>query len=159
MLYLIFENYDELKSSISYLNKNKTILRHFDLGEITKFILYINKKGYLKERYSVNTYFEDIGDINVIKLKEYYILLLSKIKKNYNEIYEHFQEKKQPLHKSVVKITTEDAHTLTDGPTIYLTNDVDKIGKFYLKVTNIIAPSTTIKTITAIQKVNKKRFF
>jgi hypothetical protein len=135
--HLIFENYDELKSSISYLNKNKTILRHFDLGEITKFILYINKKGYLKERYSVNTYFEDIGDINVIKLKEYYILLLSKIKKNYNEIYEHFQEKKQPLHKSVVKITTEDAHTLTDGPTIYLTNDVDKIGKFYLKVTNI----------------------
>jgi len=135
--HLIFEKYDELKLCISYLNKNKTILRHFDLGEITKFILYINKKQFLKDRYNINTYFEDISNINVIKLKEYYILLLSKIKKNYDEIYEHFQERKQPLHKSVVKITTNDAHTLTDGPTIYLTNDVDKIGKFYLKVTNI----------------------
>ena len=36
-----------------------------------------------------------------------------------------------------ILITTEDAYTLTDGPTIFLADDVDKIGKFYIKHTNI----------------------
>lgn len=135
--HLIFNNYEDVKKCVNYLNTNKTILRHFDLGEITRFILYVNKKNLLKERYTINTYFQDINNINVIKLKEYYVLILSKLKKSYEEIYQHFQSKKEPLHTSVVKITTDDAHTLTDGPTIYLTNDVNKIGNFYLKVTNI----------------------
>ena len=34
-------------------------------------------------------------------------------------------------------ITTEDAHTLTDGPTIYLCDDVSKIGNFYIQQSNI----------------------
>lgn len=33
--------------------------------------------------------------------------------------------------------TTEDAHTLTDGPTIFLCEDVVKIGKFYIQKTSI----------------------
>ena len=36
-----------------------------------------------------------------------------------------------------VSITTQDAYTLTDGPTIFLTEDVDKIGKYYIALTNI----------------------
>jgi hypothetical protein len=36
-----------------------------------------------------------------------------------------------------VSITTTDAYTLTDGPTIFLTEDVDKIGKYYIALTNI----------------------
>jgi hypothetical protein len=36
-----------------------------------------------------------------------------------------------------ILLTTADAHTLTDGPTIFLTEDVDKIGKFYLQQTKI----------------------
>jgi hypothetical protein len=36
-----------------------------------------------------------------------------------------------------VSITTQDAYTLTDGPTIFLTDDVDKIGKYYIALTNI----------------------
>ena len=36
-----------------------------------------------------------------------------------------------------ILITTVDAHTLTDGPTIYLAEDVDKIGKFYLQQSHI----------------------
>ena len=38
-----------------------------------------------------------------------------------------------------VSITTSDAYTLTDGPTIFLADDVDKIGKFYIQQTNIQA--------------------
>lgn len=36
-----------------------------------------------------------------------------------------------------VLLTTTDAHTLTDGPTIFLTDDVSKIGKFYIQQTKI----------------------
>lgn len=36
-----------------------------------------------------------------------------------------------------ILLTTADAHTLTDGPTIFLVEDVDKIGKFYIQQSRI----------------------
>jgi hypothetical protein len=36
-----------------------------------------------------------------------------------------------------ILLTTTDAHTLTDGPTLYLAEDVDKIGKFYIQQSKI----------------------
>lgn len=36
-----------------------------------------------------------------------------------------------------ILLTTVDAHTLTDGPTIYLAEDVDKIGNFYIQQSHI----------------------
>jgi len=36
-----------------------------------------------------------------------------------------------------ILLTTQDAHTLTDGPTIFLAEDVDKIGKFYIQQSHI----------------------
>ena len=41
-----------------------------------------------------------------------------------------------------VLITTEDAHTLTDGPTIYLAEDIQKIGQFCIQQTKI--PQTVL---------------
>jgi len=51
-------------------------------------------------------------------------------------------------YESIIKITTDDAYTLTDGPTIFITNDVKKIAKFYLKVTNI--PDKELEELTTI---------
>ena len=44
-----------------------------------------------------------------------------------------------------ILLTTRDAHTLTDGPTIFLAEDVDKIGKFYIQQSNI--PEIVISSI------------
>lgn len=44
---------------------------------------------------------------------------------------------KGPKNTLGLNITTTDAHTLTDGPTIYLTNNVENLGKFYLMQSNI----------------------
>jgi hypothetical protein len=44
-----------------------------------------------------------------------------------------------------VYITTKDAHTLTDGPTIFLANDVHKISKFCIQQSNI--PVSVMKDI------------
>ena len=38
---------------------------------------------------------------------------------------------------SAIYITTKDAYTLTDGPTIFLSNDVEKIAKFCIQQSNI----------------------
>jgi hypothetical protein len=45
-----------------------------------------------------------------------------------------------PLSSNPIKgmlLTTSDAHTLTDGPTIFLVEDVDKISKFYIQQSRI----------------------
>ena len=44
-----------------------------------------------------------------------------------------------------VYITTKDAYTLTDGPTLFLTDDLEKIAKFYLKQSYI--PASTLAVI------------
>ena len=38
---------------------------------------------------------------------------------------------------SGVYVTTKDAHTLTDGPTIFISNDIEKIAKFCIQQANI----------------------
>ena len=53
--------------------------------------------------------------------------------------------KPPPINLLGLQVTTSDAHTLTDGPTIYLTNNVDNLGKFYIKNTGL--PETIQKSI------------
>tara|TARA_B100001173_G_C16017695_1_gene560488 strand:+ start:72 stop:2576 length:2505 start_codon:yes stop_codon:yes gene_type:complete len=44
--------------------------------------------------------------------------------------------KQNELYRGLL-LTTRDAHTLTDGPTIFMAEDVQKIAKFYVKTSNI----------------------
>ena len=52
-------------------------------------------------------------------------------------IFSHFQTKKKALYNKPIKITTSDAYTLTDGPTIYLADNIEKIGTYCLKIAKI----------------------
>ena len=54
-----------------------------------------------------------------------------------------------------IYITTKDAHTLTDGPTIFITNDVDKISQFCLQQSNI--PSIVMTDI--LSKIEKNNIY
>jgi len=51
-----------------------------------------------------------------------------------------------PQEQTGIYITTRDAFTLTNGPTIFLANDVDKIAKFCIQTANI--PAQVMKDIT-----------
>ena len=55
-----------------------------------------------------------------------------------------------PPPSSGILITTSDAHTLTDGPTIFLTEDAKKIGNFYIQQSEI--PKSVFQEI--IQKID-----
>jgi len=134
-----------VKSSVNHLKKYKTLLRHFDVRAVTEFIVYVNKKIDIKSRYKIDEYFDSIEDITVMSIKEYYLKLLTAIKKSYTEVFQYFKGKRQPLYPKPIKITTNDAYTLTDGPTIYLANDIEKIGKFCLLTAKI--PSVMLDAI------------
>jgi len=57
-----------------------------------------------------------------------------------------------------VYVTTKDAYTLTDGPTIFLTNDVEKIAKFYIQQANIpnLVMDEIMKKIEFNNSLNEK---
>lgn len=135
--HLIYSDYKKIKKCIRHIKKYKTLLRHFDIKAVCKFIIYVNKNCNLSEPYQINNYFDSIETINIMSIKEYYIKLLGTIKKEYSSVYEYFQAKKKALYDKPIKITTSDAYTLTDGPTIYLANNIEKIGEFCLKIAKI----------------------
>jgi hypothetical protein len=59
---------------------------------------------------------------------------------------------------SAIYITTKDAYTLTDGPTIFLANDVEKVAKFYIQQSHIPSKimETILETIQYNNTINEK---
>ena len=133
----IFADYENVLKCINHIEEYKTLLRHFDIKEICKFIKYVHENNLIKSHYRINNYFVDLDEINTNSLKIYYLFIIKKLKKKYIDVYNYFDNKKEKMYESCIKITTSDASTLTDGPTIFLTNDVKKLSMIYLKVSNI----------------------
>jgi hypothetical protein len=154
MPHYMYDNFRQLKKCARHIERNKTILRHIDVEDMVKFICYVNKKNYINDEYKITTYFETVADITIINLKIYYLRLLMLVKDNYPTIYSHFQNERKKMFDSVIKITTNDAYTLTDGPTIFLTGDVERLGKFYLRVSNI--PEDELDNILKVMEKNER---
>jgi hypothetical protein len=100
--HLHYEDPDKVRAVADYCNKNKTLLRYFDVDGIVQFIKLVHFLQYKKtgqtmmdERYTMDEYFDDITDIHMSSLKEYYLVLLQNI--NYN----HWST----LHQCTVKMT------------------------------------------------------
>jgi len=90
------------------------------------------------QRYLPENMFSDIGEITMTSIKEYYLLLLENIRPKYwSRVYDTLIGVRKPKFASVVNLSTSDAHTLTDGPTIYLTENVDKVAAFMLQIAKI----------------------
>jgi hypothetical protein len=90
------------------------------------------------QRYLPDNMFGDVGEITMTSIKEYYLLLLENIRPKYwPRVYETLMNVRKPKFTSVVNLSTSDAHTLTDGPTIYLTENVDKVAAFMLQIAKI----------------------
>jgi hypothetical protein len=138
--HFLFEKYEDVVTSAEHCMNYKTLLRYFDLGQVVKFIIYINEKEYYTNpaRLAIDRYFDDITNINMTNIKLYYLALLKNIKPEmWSEIYEKMKEERKQVFESNIYFTTSDAHTLTDGPTIFLTNDVEKIAKFAIQNSKI----------------------
>ena len=143
-----------------YIDSNKTLLRYVDLDECISFIEYVNKKKiYRKDVFNVDNYFVEIEDITIDSIKIYYLILLKNIiPEEWKKVYIFLTKKRVRKYESTAYITTRDAYTLVNGPTIYLTNDIDKIAVFCIQ--NMKFPDNIIKnisdTIAKNGEINKK---
>jgi hypothetical protein len=90
------------------------------------------------QRYLPENMFTDIGEITMTSIKEYYLILLENIRPKYwPRVYDTLTGVRKPKFASVVNLSTSDAHTLTDGPTIYLSENVDKVAAYMLQIAKI----------------------
>ena len=218
--HFLFSDLGELRECAEYCEKNKTLLRYFDLAEIVRFIEFCHStavfaKGTegnegLPDYIRISGYFADISEITMNSLKLYYLELLKYLSKtlssdsayvgktNCFEVLEKTRLKKfdvslggsstasssatgsvplsrttsmqyapttsqPPITKSHsdmsylgnnanagtakqpeipasiqgILLTTTDAYTLTDGPTIFLAEDIERIATFYMKMSKI----------------------
>lgn len=143
--YLYGENeYDKILEVVSHCKKNKTLLRYIDLNEAINFIMFINanknnQDRFIKsERYTLENNLSSFSCINITSIKEYYLQLLGNLKKDtWPFIYKTVTDVRKKRMESTINISTTDAHTLTDGPTIFLAENIEKIAKFYIQSAKI----------------------
>jgi hypothetical protein len=140
-----YKEYSDLQKCVSHCRKYMTLLRYFDLKEIIKFIEFVDETENVipeekEEDLSIENRYDDLTNLNINQIKEHYLEILENIVPSYwPQIYTHFQESRSRLFQSTVYMGTADAHTLTDGPTIFLTQNVEKISKFVLQTAKIPA--------------------
>ncbi len=137
----MFSDYNEVKESVKHCEKNPTLLRYLDLQEIVKIISYINDKNLIPENILIKNYFNTIDSITMKSIKNYYLFVLKNIDlEKWNNVYNYYHNNiKSKKYDSNINIVTKDAFTLTDGPTIYLAENTEKIGKFCIQVAKIPA--------------------
>jgi len=140
--HLLYEDYSELRKCVRHCEANRTLLRYFDLSEIIRYIKYVTKHNMLDPEYNIDTYFTNISDITMKSLKLYYLESLKHLdREKWSEAHRELKSTQELKFAGAggIKLTTSDAHTLTDGPTIFLADDVEKIGKVYIQNSNIPA--------------------
>jgi len=137
--HLKYQEYQQFRLSINHCKNYKTLLRYYDLKEIIAFISYMDTNGRIaNSRLSIEDSYSDINNLTMNQIKIHYLELLDCITEDeWSDVYMHFQNCRKPKYDSSIYVATKDAHTLTDGPTIFLSENVEKIAKFILQTSKI----------------------
>ena len=183
------EDYNKTKEIANHCDNYLTLLRYFDLKEVVEFITYVNSNNYGNSKTRIERHFETLNDFNMKNIKKYYVFLLQNIiESNWGLIYTHFREIRRPRifendtidpkGNKIIKLrsigtgtsikngtsgvyfTTKDSYTLTDGPTILISNDIEKIAKFCIQQANIpsVVMDEIMKKIEYNNVINERLF-
>lgn len=127
----LYPDYDTMQESVANISTRLSILKYIDINEIGKTLLYL---GFGNKRTDNNIFQIDINNLTSYRLK---LLYLDKFKmmtkSDYKRLVHWTSTSNKPVYQSTIYISTRDAWTLTHGPTLYMTNNVEKIGKFCLQ--------------------------
>ena len=146
MPHYIFDDFDDLQNCITHCSSYPTILRYFDIREAASFVNFVNTNKLAKGDDTSDKHFKTIDAITQSSLKTYYLKALSMVtREQWPSIHEHFQKRREKRIESSIYITTKDSHTMTDGPTIYMAEDIEKIAKFCIQKSKI--PSSEMSSI------------
>lgn len=145
----LYTDYTQVKKCAEYCTINKSLLRYIDLKSCVEFIEIINEThitSTTQTHLDIESQFPTIESVNMLNVKLYYLTLLQHINPDkWPKIQQTLTKQRKPRHVSNIMVSTADAHTLTDGPTIFLADDVNKIGIFCLQKSNI--PSYVLTNI------------
>jgi hypothetical protein len=134
--HLMTRDYNQLQEICTHCLNHLTLLRYFELDSITNFLKYIEESNLVDARFFVERQFASIDEISVKNIKKYYLLVLQLINRNdWEAIFDHHFSANEEQY--ALMVTTKDAHTLTDGPTIFLTENVKKIAQFCIQQSEI----------------------
>ena len=148
MPHYLYEEYAKIMAVVEHCKQYKTLLRYIDLREAVRFVLLADASVMQSDRYTIENYFPDMDSLDMASLKIFYLEVLGNIKPDaYQEMYQKLCATRQKVHESNVNVTTTDAYTLTDGPTIFLAEDINKIAQFYIQ--NAKIPEQVLKEIMA----------
>jgi len=161
--------YDRVLEIVENCENNLTLLRYFDLKEVVEFILFVDKNNYVTHSNKIARNFASIDDVNMMSIKLHYLRCLKNvIGGSWGSIYislkatrvrriennntidtkgvpmkktdsNNIQDKTSTNNSCAIYVSTKDAYTLTDGPTLFLAGDVEKIAKFCIQQANIPA--------------------
>ena len=149
MPHTIYSDPEQLIASAKHCLKYRPLWRYLDVAEIGRFLEYVIPvfADKLDRSMRIETWFDGVDDVTIQKVKEYYLELLvwcgsdtaTEAGHMWSVLIEQYRSQPgyTPIVPGSVAVTTSDAHTLTDGPTIYLAEDIDKIGKYCLKIAAI----------------------
>jgi hypothetical protein len=143
----------------NYIKSNAKINRNFssinDIHMMSIKVHYLKTLKNIKPEHwntiyttIINNRTQYITENNAIDTKGNPITRCNSLDTNTNTNKPIFKQNSLPNNSSGtsgVYITTKDAYTLTDGPTIFLANDVSKIAKFCIQQANI--PSSVMQDI------------
>ena len=152
------EDYRAVRKSAMYCKQHQTLLRYIDLGKAIALIELVNEKfpdAIEDDRYAIDTVFTEVESVNMFAIKNNYLDLLTSIDPDqWPAISQALAQSNAPKLGATagVKMATDDAHTLTDGPTIYLADDVDKIAKFCLQTAKI--PTSELQCVAQAMAFN-----
>ena len=120
-----FNNYDSFKNYIE--NYDYKYNRLFPCFECAKFILFYCKSLNI----DVTKYFKNHFRINIINIKNTYIDIIQNIKQqNYDLLFNTYNVHHSKCYPSGSNFVTIDVNTLTNGPSLFLTENIDNIVKF-----------------------------
>jgi hypothetical protein len=136
-LYLkkINASYEYLQNTLNTIKNDNTLMRYLHIDSCIDFINFMNS--------NFNNKFNELStrewyNITSNYIKKYYIDILSSLTKTQWECLDINKNKLiRKYYDSNIYFLTKDAYTLTNGPSIFLTNDVFRIAKFCFQQLNI----------------------
>ena len=147
-----FKEYNKMVDFLEY--QHEKYYKLYNCKECCKFILFYNK--YFDNDF-VELNFKNIDDINMNHIKEtYYSCLMSIGSQDKWEIIQNKYFKKYTMKETTdnsdfnyigPELTSYSAKSLTNGPTLYITNQIENISKYLLSKSGI-----TSEVLNNIQK-------
>ena len=160
MPHYLFPDYEQTKAVVKHCQEYKTLMRYIDLQEAIQFIFAVENKEnqggniVISDRYRLGNNFTDLESLTMYNIKTFYLELLNNLQPStWSDMYKTLEGCRKKRYESTVNIVTTDAYTLTDGPTIFLADDVNKIAQFYIQSANI--PDYVTKNI--MEKIQYNR--